>query len=125
MFSIRQALPKSSQLIAKRFYHNQLPSTVRIVEVGLRDGLQNEKKLVTLETKLTLLDKLYAAGLRTIEAGSFVSPKWVPQMKDTADIFAYLKQHANTKFPEATFTALTPNVKGKFFPPNIMFSYYL
>lgn len=91
---------------------SSLPKSVRIVEVGLRDGLQNEKSLVTTETKLALLDKLYAAGLRTIEAGAFVSPKWVPQMKDTPEIFAFLREHAKSKYPEASFSALTPNTKG-------------
>jgi hydroxymethylglutaryl-CoA lyase len=93
-----------------------LPKSVRIVEVGLRDGLQNEKSLIPLEVKLTLLDKLYAAGLRSIEAGAFVSPKWVPQMKDTPEIFSFLKEHRKEKYPEAIFSALTPNVQGLFFP---------
>ncbi len=92
--------------------HSHLPKSVRIVEVGLRDGLQNEKQVVKTETKLALLNKLYAAGLRTIEAGSFVSPKWVPQMGDTPEIFKYLQTEAKTLYPEATFTALTPNAKG-------------
>jgi isopropylmalate/homocitrate/citramalate synthase len=91
---------------------SSLPKSVKIVEVGLRDGLQNEKSLITLDTKLTLLDKLYSAGLRTIEAGAFVSPKWVPQMKDTPEIFSYLKEHGKTKYPGASFSALTPNAKG-------------
>ena len=56
--------------------------TVRIVEVGPRDGLQNEKQTVTTATKLELIGRLAAAGLRDIEATSFVSPKWVPQMAD-------------------------------------------
>lgn len=85
----------------------------RIVEVGLRDGLQNEKTLVSLDTKLQLLDKIYAAGLRDIEAGAFVSPQWVPQMKDTKDIFTHLKKASEAnKYPSATFSALVPNAKG-------------
>lgn len=106
------SLSKSIRGLATTRSFSSLPKSVRIVEVGLRDGLQNEKSLVTLETKLTLLDKLYGAGLRTIEAGAFVSPKWVPQMKDTPEIFAHLKQHAALKYPEASFSALTPNAKG-------------
>jgi hydroxymethylglutaryl-CoA lyase len=106
----------SSPVVAQRVrsysaVNATLPKFVRIVEVGLRDGLQNEKSLVPLQTKLTLLDKLYAAGLRTIEAGAFVSPKWVPQMKDTPEMFSFLKENEK-KYPEANFTALTPNTKG-------------
>ena len=88
-----------------------LPKTARIVEVGLRDGLQNESRVVTTETKLKLLNLLYAAGLRSIEAGSFVSPKWVPQMKDAPDIFKYIKDN-KAAYPQASFSALTPNTKG-------------
>lgn len=91
-----------------------VPNFVRIVEVGPRDGLQNEKSLVSAATKLALIDKLYKAGLRSIEAGAFVSPKWVPQMADTEEIFKTLaaKQEANA-YPGATFSALTPNLIGK------------
>lgn len=56
------------------------PDFVRVIEVGPRDGLQNEKKSIPVETKLELVRRLAAAGLQTIEAGSFVSPKWVPQV---------------------------------------------
>ena len=59
------------------------PDHVRIVEVGPRDGLQNEKKQITLETKIELIERLSKTGVNTIEAGSFVSPKWVPQVRDT------------------------------------------
>lgn len=90
-----------------------VPSFVRIVEVGPRDGLQNEKSLVPAATKLALIDKLYKAGLRSIEAGAFVSPKWVPQMADTVEIFKTLAQKAETnEYPGATFSALTPNLQG-------------
>lgn len=91
-----------------------VPNSVRIVEVGPRDGLQNEKSLVSAETKLALIDKLYKAGLRSIEAGAFVSPKWVPQMADTEEIFKTLasKQEGNV-YPGATFSALTPNLIGE------------
>lgn len=88
------------------------PSSVRIVEVGPRDGLQNEKLLVTAETKLDLIDKLYQAGLRSIEGGSFVSPKWVPQMADSDKIFNSLKGKSHFSYPDAMFSALTPNLKG-------------
>jgi hypothetical protein len=93
-----------------------LPLSVRVVEVGLRDGLQNEKQLVTTETKLQVLQGLYDAGLRSIESGSFVSPKWVPQMKDTPEIFQFLRDH-RIQFPGASFSALTPNAKGRYYPP--------
>ncbi|CAN5507297.1 bifunctional 3-hydroxy-3-isohexenylglutaryl-CoA lyase/hydroxymethylglutaryl-CoA lyase [soil metagenome] len=80
---------------------------VRIVEVGPRDGLQNEKTVVTLETKLELIDKLADAGLREIEATSFVSPKWVPQMGDHSDLMKQLKRKPGVSYP-----VLTPNLKG-------------
>ena len=82
-------------------------SHIRIVEVGPRDGLQNEPKPVSLEDKIALVDRLSAAGLPLIEAGSFVSPKWVPQMADSAEVFAGIQ-----KPPGRRYAALTPNVKG-------------
>lgn len=84
-----------------------LPQRVTLVEVGARDGLQNEPKLVPLEAKLQLIDDLGAAGLRVIEAGSFVNPKWIPQMADSEAVFAGLKRR-----PGVRYTALTPNLKG-------------
>ncbi|BCO18768.1 hydroxymethylglutaryl-CoA lyase [Alteromonas sp. KC3] len=83
------------------------PSHVSIVEVGPRDGLQNEKQLVTTADKLTLINLLGDAGLTRIEAGSFVSPKWVPQMADSGDIFKQL-----TRKQGVQYSALTPNMKG-------------
>jgi len=83
------------------------PNNVKIVEVGPRDGLQNEKQIIALDDKLSLIDGLAAAGLKVIEAGSFVSPKWVPQMADSADIFAKLNRKKHV-----TYTALTPNLRG-------------
>lgn len=83
------------------------PEKVKIVEVGPRDGLQNEKQPVSLQSKLTLIDELASAGLNVIEAGSFVSPKWVPQMADSGEIFRQMKRHSGV-----TYTALTPNLKG-------------
>jgi isopropylmalate/homocitrate/citramalate synthase len=84
-----------------------LPKSVRIVEVGARDGLQNEAGTVSIETKLALIDGLAAAGLRTIEAGSFVSAKWVPQMADTAALLARLHRQ-----PKVSYPVLVPNMKG-------------
>lgn len=84
-----------------------LPKSVKIVEVGPRDGLQNEKSLISLQAKLALIDGLAKAGLKVIEAGSFVSAKWVPQMADSPKVFAGLKRQAGV-----TYTALTPNMQG-------------
>lgn len=83
-----------------------LPKAVKIVEVGPRDGLQNEVA-VPLAAKQQLIADLVAAGVQYVEAGSFVSPKWVPQMADSAEIFASLP-----KTQGVTFAALTPNMKG-------------
>ena len=80
---------------------------VRIVEVGARDGLQNEAGLVSTDTKLALIDRLADAGLRDIEAASFVSPKWVPQMADHADIMRRLMRRPGVSYP-----VLAPNLKG-------------
>jgi hydroxymethylglutaryl-CoA lyase len=85
-------------------------SAVRIVEVGPRDGLQNERQLVSTATKLELIRRLAAAGLHDIEATSFVSPKWVPQMADHAEIMAGLPSSA--EFPGVSYPVLTPNLKG-------------
>jgi hydroxymethylglutaryl-CoA lyase len=82
-------------------------TTVRIVEVGPRDGLQNENQIVYTATKLELIERLANAGLRAIEAASFVSPKWVPQMADHAQIMQGLKRHPGVSYP-----VLTPNLKG-------------
>ena len=80
---------------------------VSIVEVGPRDGLQNEQQPVSLATKVSLIDDLTAAGVRTIEAGSFVNPAVIPQMSDSDALFAAL-----TRVPGVTYTALTPNSRG-------------
>ena len=84
-----------------------LPSFVKIYEVGPRDGLQNEKKLLDTAVKVELIDRLSAAGLQYIEASSFVSPKWVPQLADAAEVFARI-----TRAPGVTYSALVPNEKG-------------
>jgi len=85
----------------------RLPKTARVVEVGPRDGLQNEAKTVPTATKIALIERLADAGLRTIEAGSFVSPKWVPQMADTAAVLQALKRR-----PGVVYQVLVPNLKG-------------
>ena len=84
-----------------------LPQHVRLVEVGPRDGLQNEKQPISVADKVRLVDDLSAAGLRYIEVGSFVSPKWVPQMAGSSEVFARIQQ-----LPGVTYAALTPNLKG-------------
>jgi hydroxymethylglutaryl-CoA lyase len=84
-----------------------LPSVVRIVEVGPRDGLQNEKQAVSVATKVELINRLTDAGLAVIEAGSFVSPKWVPQMAGSAEVYAQITQQ-----PDVSYPALVPNMKG-------------
>ncbi len=85
----------------------ELPQHVRLVEVGPRDGLQNEKQPISVADKVRLVDDLSAAGLEYIEVGSFVSPKWVPQMAGSAEVFAQI-QHK----PGVTYAALTPNLQG-------------
>lgn len=84
-----------------------LPQSVRLVDVGPRDGLQNESQPIAVADKVRLVDDLSAAGLRHIEVGSFVSPKWVPQMAGSADVFAGIKQQSGV-----SYSALTPNIKG-------------
>ena len=84
-----------------------LPRSVRLVEVGPRDGLQNEKQPISVEDKVRLVDDLSAAGLAYVEVGSFVSPKWVPQMAGSAEVFAAIQRQ-----PGVTYAALTPNLKG-------------
>ncbi|GHG06675.1 hydroxymethylglutaryl-CoA lyase [Thalassotalea marina] len=84
-----------------------LPSSVKIVEVGPRDGLQNEKTLISADDKIALINKLADAGLSYIESGSFVSPKWVPQMATSSDVFKGINKQSSI-----TYAALTPNMKG-------------
>ncbi len=84
-----------------------LPAKVTLVEVGPRDGLQNESATIALGDKLQLIHDLAAAGHRVIEAGSFVNPRWVPQMADSEDVFAGINRAPGTRY-----TALTPNLQG-------------
>lgn len=84
-----------------------LPQRVTLVEVGPRDGLQNEAQTIALEDKLQLIDDLAGAGHTVIEAGSFVNPKWVPQMADSDAVFAALVRRSGVRY-----TALTPNMRG-------------
>lgn len=80
---------------------------VTLVEVGPRDGLQNEKATIPLETKVQLIDLLADSGLQVVEAGAFVSPKWVPQMADSAEVMRKIKRKAGVRYP-----VLVPNLQG-------------
>lgn len=84
-----------------------MPQYVKIVEVGPRDGLQNEKAMVPTDVKIALINKLTDAGFVNIEAASFVSPKWVPQMADGAEVMARIERR-----PGTLYSVLTPNMKG-------------
>ena len=84
-----------------------IPEKIQIVEVGPRDGLQNENEWVPTETKISLIEKLADAGLTIIEATSFVSPKWVPQLKDAHKVFRGIK-----RIPGVIYPVLIPNMKG-------------
>jgi len=86
--------------------HN-MPSQIRIVEVGPRDGLQNEKTIIATADKIALIDRLSATGLRSIEATSFVSPKWVPQLADAAEVYSGI-----TRKPGISYPVLVPNEQG-------------
>jgi hydroxymethylglutaryl-CoA lyase len=124
---IRGRISLSSASIARHFSSHNLPKTARIVEVGPRDGLQNEKTIIPLDVKLELIRRLSHTGLTNIEAGAFVSPKWVPQMGDASEIFHYIRQQKNINKKNETFdssgvpdlitnnitySALAPNIKG-------------
>ncbi|GAB2501003.1 hydroxymethylglutaryl-CoA lyase [Arenimonas alkanexedens] len=84
-----------------------LPVSVRIVEVGPRDGLQNEATLIPTAAKIELIDRLSATGLRSIETTSFVSPKWVPQLADAAEVFTGIRRAPGVSYP-----VLVPNLQG-------------
>ena len=85
----------------------QLPAKVRIVEVGPRDGLQNEKGEVPTAVKLELIERLADAGLQAVEATAFVSPKWIPQMADHTEVLERIRRRPGVSYP-----VLTPNLKG-------------
>jgi hydroxymethylglutaryl-CoA lyase len=84
-----------------------LPKQVKLVEVGPRDGLQNEKQFVSTAIKVELINQLSAAGFPNVEAASFVSPKWVPQMADSSEVMEAIR-----RCPGTIYSALTPNMKG-------------
>jgi hydroxymethylglutaryl-CoA lyase len=104
----RRALQRSLHLNQRRSIASlHLPDSVKLVEVGPRDGLQNEKTPISPAVKIELVHRLTAAGLTTIEAAAFVSPKWVPQMADAKEVMAGI-----ARAPGVTYQALVPNIKG-------------
>jgi hydroxymethylglutaryl-CoA lyase len=84
-----------------------LPAQVKIVEVGPRDGLQNEKEIIPVEVKVELINRLTAAGFPNIEAASFVSPKWVPQMATSSEVMQQIQRK-----PGVIYSTLVPNMQG-------------
>lgn len=87
--------------------HNNLPKKVNIIEVGMRDGLQNEKEFVPTEEKVKLINLLSQTGLSHLEVTSFVSPKWIPQLRDNKEVIASIDEK-----PGVSYTALVPNMRG-------------
>ncbi|XP_029673254.1 3-hydroxymethyl-3-methylglutaryl-CoA lyase, cytoplasmic-like, partial [Formica exsecta] len=110
-----ELLPKQTilQLTSKIRSHvrcyasNQPGDFVKVVEVAPRDGLQNERKVVPTEIKVDFIDRLSTTGLRSIEVTSFVSPKWIPQMADNAQVFRQIEKRHGISYP-----VLVPNLKG-------------
>uniref|UniRef100_A0A1L8E0E1 hydroxymethylglutaryl-CoA lyase n=1 Tax=Nyssomyia neivai TaxID=330878 RepID=A0A1L8E0E1_9DIPT len=103
-----QSHPYLRRLGSRRFFSkSSWPQSVRIVEVGPRDGLQNEPKILPATTKIELINQLSETGLQTIEATSFVSPKWVPQMADNMEVLRGIAKKSGVSYP-----VLTPNIKG-------------
>jgi len=107
--TLRTLLSPVSRLLSSSGHMSTLPTSVRIVEVGPRDGLQNEKTLVPTDVKVEFISRLAAAGLSHVEATSFVSPKWVPQMGDHREVLNAVCQlsHSGVSYP-----VLVPNLKG-------------
>jgi hydroxymethylglutaryl-CoA lyase len=95
------------QLSTVSFLGKSLPESVTIVDVGPRDGLQNEKQMIKAADKLKLIEMLADAGVPVIEATSFVSPKWVPQLADAAEVLTGIHRRPGVRYP-----VLTPNMKG-------------
>ncbi|KAI9824589.1 MAG: hypothetical protein M1832_001679 [Thelocarpon impressellum] len=111
--ALRSALLSWRRECRRRFASSPLSADkAKIVEVGPRDGLQNEKKLVPLHTKLELIQRLAKTGLTDIEAGAFVSPKWVPQMANSAEILQELVEDPPSSPHPISYSFLVPNLKG-------------
>lgn len=94
-------------MMSRTIAHSHFPTTVRIVEVGPRDGLQNEKMTIPTPTKIEFINRLSATGLSTIEVTSFVSPKRIPQLADNAEVYQNIK-----KLPGIRYPVLVPNLQG-------------
>jgi hydroxymethylglutaryl-CoA lyase len=94
-------------MVASGVFIMRLPTRVQLVDVGPRDGLQNEKQMIPADTKVELVDRLTDAGFQQIEVTSFVSPKWVPQMSDAAEVMARIRRK-----PGVLYSVLVPNMKG-------------
>jgi len=112
MFTRPLRLPQSSNSLVQRSATRPLVTAassnyVNIMEVGPRDGLQNEKSSISVETKVDLINRLGRAGMKRLETGSFVSPKWVPQMAGTAEVIRDME-----RLPDARYSVLVPNLKG-------------
>ncbi|KAF4984639.1 hypothetical protein FZEAL_215 [Fusarium zealandicum] len=115
--SIGRACRRSQQLRLHRGFATassgaSYDNRVKLVEVGPRDGLQNEKKTIPLATKIELIERLAGTGLSTIEAGSFVAPKWVPQMANSSEILEHLLQQKISSPGPLSYSFLAPNAKG-------------
>ncbi|XP_061708683.1 hydroxymethylglutaryl-CoA lyase, mitochondrial isoform X1 [Cydia pomonella] len=105
--SIKQSVGKLTRPLSNCSKYSTKTSEIRIYEVGVRDGLQNEAKFVPTEIKVELISKLAAAGIKDIESASFVSPKWVKQMSDGAEVMKTIKREPGVNYP-----VLIPNLKG-------------
>jgi len=129
MSSIRRLLPRSQLRSQARFLrafataaadpntaratqHQAAGNKVKLVEVGPRDGLQNEKRSILLQTKLELIERLAKTGLTDIEAGSFVAPKWVPQMANSSEILEHILKQTPSSPHLINYSFLAPNMKG-------------
>ena len=99
-----EGISKLRSLISK-YQHIKFPARASLVEVGPRDGLQNEKTLISADVKVKLIDMLSECGFRSVEATSFVSPTWVPQMADNREVFTRIQ-----KLKGVTYPVLTPNI---------------
>jgi len=105
--SLVSTLHYHSRMNSSSSVGGKLPPFLKIVEVGARDGLQNEKQIISTRDKIELIHRLSASGIKVIESGAFVSPKWVPQMVDTAEVLKGLRPTEGTSYP-----VLTPNLQG-------------
>ncbi|XP_018344441.1 PREDICTED: hydroxymethylglutaryl-CoA lyase, mitochondrial isoform X2 [Trachymyrmex septentrionalis] len=107
LFSRQVILPSNIRNCVWNYTIRQFSDFVKVVEVGPRDGLQNEKKILPTKVKVNFINKLSATGLRSIEVTSFVSPKWVPQMADNQQVFQQIEKRSGVSYP-----VLVPNMKG-------------